>query len=193
MVQPVFRVLVLAFVLLLGACAGRNFERPTSDTLVLGTTTEDQIRERFGKPYSEGTRTVNGAHLNVLSYAYAAAGGEAAFEGVTPARGMNFYFQDGKLVGHEFMSSFKSDSTYFDINAAQKIARGETRAAVESRLGRAGGHSIYPMITAKDAKGDVYMYVQVKGFTVDQRSAVVVYDKTGRVQDVVISTAGPGK
>ena len=193
MATPVFRILILTFVLLLGACAGRDFERPSGDTLILGTTSEEQIRERFGKPYSEGMRTVNGAHLKTLSYAYAAAGGEAAFEGVTPARGMNFYFQDGKLVGHEFMSSFKSDSTHFDIGAAQKVSRGETRAAVENRLGRAGGHSIYPMINVKDAKGDVYMYVQVKGFTIDQRSAVVVYDKAGRVQDVIISTAGPGK
>ncbi len=115
----------------LGGCAGRDFTRPPADTLALGKTTEPEIRQRFGDPSRQGIVMRNGETMKSLSYGYASGAGSLA-GGLTPSRGMGFYFWNGALVGHEFTSSFD--------DRHHRLRRGEGRADPQGRDDRIGGH-----------------------------------------------------
>src|SRR5712691_706366 len=110
---PMRRHLFTALMLLLAVagCVGRNFVRPQADSFSLGKTTEAEIRQRFGKPYQEGTVVKNGETMKSLSYAYASVTATSVLcaRGITPVRAQVFYVWNGALVGHEFTSSYDAD------------------------------------------------------------------------------------
>jgi hypothetical protein len=184
----------LALLLALGGCAGRDFTRPPADTLMLGKTTEREIRQRFGDPYRQGTVLRNGQTLKSVSYGYASGAGSLA-GGITPARGMGFYFWNDTLVGYEFTSSFDADKTDFDPAKAPQIRKGETTESdVTALLGPAPGAYVYPMIADQSARALVYMYAQTRGSALSlkfyQQLLVVTIGPTGVVSDVQLTTTG---
>ena len=185
---------VALLAVVLGGCAGRDFTRPASDSLVLGTTREREIRQRFGDPYREGTILRNGETMKTLTYAYAAGVGSVA-GGLTPARGVDFAFWNDVLVGHDFTSSFDEDKTDFDVTKVPQIRTGETtEAAVTALLGPAPGGYIYPMIADRTARALVYVYTQTRGTAFGlkhyQQKLVVTIASNGVVSDVQLTTAG---
>jgi hypothetical protein len=91
--------------LLLAACAGTDFVRPTPDQLRLGATTKEDVLKQFGDPRSKGSAIVSGESVDSVSYAYAAVGAEAYSPGVTGARSVEFVFWKDRLVGHQFNSA----------------------------------------------------------------------------------------
>jgi len=185
----------LALVLVaFGGCAGRDFTRPPADTLTLGKTTEQEIRQRFGDPYRQGTVVRNGETMKSLSYGYA-SGAASLAGGVTPSRGMGFYFWNDTLVGHEFTSSFDADTTDFDATKVQQIRKGETtESGVTALLGSPHGAYIYPMIPDKAARGLVYLYAQTRGSAFSlkfyQQLLVVTIGPTGVVSEVQRASSG---
>lgn len=156
---------VLGTLFLIGGCAvGRDFVRPDEGALVIGRTTYKDVFLKYGTPFREGTKTVNDQVVKMVSYAYSSAGGTPLAEGVTPARGMGFYFANDVLVGHEFASSFKDDNTDFDESKVKLIRKGETTGKeVITLLGPPHGVHTHPLIKEKDAKGLVYLYSQTRG------------------------------
>jgi hypothetical protein len=191
----IVRLLSVALLLAaLGGCAGRDFTRPPADTLALGKTTEREIRQRFGDPYRQGTALRNGETMKSLTYAYAAGAGSLA-GGLTPSRGIGFYFWSDVLVGHEFTSSFDEDKTDFDVTKVPQIRKGETtEATVTALLGPAPGGYIYPMIADKAAHALVYVYTQTRGTAFGlknyQQMLVVTIAPSGSVSDVQLTTSG---
>jgi hypothetical protein len=178
----------------LGGCAGRDFARPPADSLSLGKTTEREIRQRFGDPYRQGTVLRNGETMTTLTYAYAAGAGSLA-GGLTPSRGIGFYFWNDVMVGHEFTSSFEEDKTDFDVTKVPQIRKGETtETAVTTLLGPAPGGYIYPMIADKTARALVYLYTQTRGSAFGlkhyQQMLVITIAPTGVVSDVQLTTSG---
>jgi len=97
--------------------------RPQADSLQLGTTTYDQVLQRYGDPRRTGTQVRNGETLKTVSYAYAVG---TPFVDDVPARASGFYFLNGVLVGYEYLSSFREDKTDFDETKVQQIKKGET-------------------------------------------------------------------
>lgn len=193
--SPTVKCLIVSLLLFLGGCAGTEFVRMSDDQLVLGRTTPEQITARLGAPYREGTLTKNDRQVRTMTYAYASTGGEAAADGVTPARGQGFYFFENKLVGWEFTSSWKADSTDFDGAKVQSIKRGEsTRADVERLLGRAGGKLVYPMIPGRDEEAVNYVYSQTKGTAFNLqfylKQLFVTFDRKGVVTNVEFVESG---
>jgi|SRR5215470_6191153 len=177
--------------LLVAGCAGTDFVKPQPDSLKLGATTEAQIRAQFGSPFSEGSKLRNGEMVKTLAYAYANVGGEPLVSGVTPARGINFYFFGGTLVGYEFMSSFKADNTYYDHSKVTNLRKGTTsRAEVVSLLGEPHGAYMFPMIKEKPGQGSVYAYTETKGFTPYAKILVVSFDGRGLLNDVEFTEQG---
>ena len=188
-------VLAVALLLVaLGGCAGRDFTRPPTDTLSLGKTSEREIRQRFGDPYRQGTVLRNGETMKSLTYAYA-SGAASLAGGLTPARGMGFYFWNETMVGYEFTSSFDEDKTDFDVNKAEQIRKGETtETAVTALLGPAPGAHVYPMIADKTARALVYLYGQTRGSALSlkhyQQLLVVTIAPNSVVSDVQLTTSG---
>jgi len=188
------RLTLLAIaVLALTGCAGRNFVRPQADSLVVGQTTDQELRQRFGDPYREGTKLVNGETVKTLAYAYATGGGSLV-GGLVPARGQTFYVWNGVLVGHDFTSSFDEDKTDFDTSKAQSIRKGETtEAGVVSLFGKPHGVYRFPLVKGTGERGVVYLYSQVRGSAFnlkfyEQRLVVTLAD--GVVRDVELTASG---
>ena len=185
----------LALVLIaLGGCAGHDFTRPPADALTLGKTTEAEIRQRFGDPYRQGTVVRNGETMKSLSYGYA-SGAASLAGGITPSRGMGFYFWNDTLVGHEFTSSFDTDTTDFDAAKVAQIRKGETtESEVTALLGPPPGAYIYPMIPDKAARGLVYLYAQTRGSAFSlkfyQQLLVVTIGSSGVVSEVQLMSSG---
>jgi len=150
------RLRVLAAILA-GACLlGADFKRPDPASFTLGTTTEQEIRERFGEPSGETTVKVEGKAVARLQYTYVEVRST-----VIPVRTIVFAFHEGRLVGFDYSSSFVADETVFDEAAASRIKRLEsTRAEVLALVGKPTGQYIYPSTVVKTPgrHADVYSY-----------------------------------
>lgn len=192
---PILKVAVIVFAILLGGCAGTNFVRVTDDTLVPGQTSYEQIKTRLGVPYREGITIKNEKQMTTASYAYASAGGSPVTEGVTPARSQGFYFWEKTLVGYEFTSSWKEDSTDFDSSKVTQIQKGvSTRNDVVRLLGAPGGKYIYPMIPSNEEEAISYLFSQVAGsvfnLKVYRKQLIVTYNRQGIVTNVEYTESG---
>src|SRR5262245_37549137 len=190
--------LTLAAALVVAGCAGSDFTKQADNALVLGQTSRQEILQRLGSPYREGTVTKNGKHLKTLTYAFGITTGTPAHDGVVPARGQGFYFLDDKLAGYDFASSWKEDQTDFDGAKVSEIKKSvSTRDEVLRLIGRPGGKYAYPLIADRNRQADVYLYAETRGgpFNVKfyQKHLVVTYDERGVVSDVEYQEVGEKK
>src|SRR5215510_1208061 len=166
--------LALAVALVAAGCAGTNIAKQTDDGFVLGQTTRQDILQRLGTPYREGTATKNGKPVR---------------DGVIPTRGQGFYFVDDKLAGYDFNSSWKEDQTDFNGAKVWEIKKGvSTRDDVVRLIGRPGGRYAYPLIADQTRQADVYLYAESRGGPINvkfyQKHLVVTYDERGVVSNV---------
>ncbi|MBB5407660.1 hypothetical protein HDG34_001592 [Paraburkholderia sp. HC6.4b] len=188
-------VVTLFAVAFLSGCAGTDFVRPEAGRLDVGKSTAADVEAMMGKPYQNGEVTKNGQIIKVKKYAYANTAGEAVKSGVTPARAMNFSLFNNTLVGDEFVSSFKSDSTDFDESKVGSIAKGQTtRDDVIAMLGKPSGRAIYPLIKNKDDDALIYSYTQVSGsafsLKFNNKQLVIAFNDKGVVSDVEFTSNG---
>lgn len=156
-------LLAIAAIVLVSGCAGTNFRRPEPQEVVVGQTPADRVVLLMGAPRMTGEVLTNGQKVKIMTYAYAAAGGEPHREGVTPARAMTYGVFDDVVVSQTFLSSFKQDATEFDDSKVSAIVKGKTtRSEVLAMLGRPHGEVVYPMLKEKGRKGVLYNYTQVR-------------------------------
>jgi SmpA/OmlA family protein len=186
--------LTLALSIVVAGCAGANVSKEPENGLVLGQTSRQQILQRLGSPYREGTVTKNGKQLKTLTYSFG-SGVAPIRTGVNAARGQGFYFLDDKLAGYDFASSWKEDQTDFDGAKVPGIKKGiSTREDVVRLLGRPGGKYAYPMIPNQTGQADVYLYYETRGGPINvkfyQKLLVVTYDDRGVVSDVDYQETG---
>lgn len=186
---------VVGAVLLAGCAATTGFVKLPDEQLVLGKTSESEIRQLKGKPYQESTGTKNEKPVKTLSYAYASTGGEANALDVTAAKSQNFHIYQSKLAGHEFVSSWKEDSTDFDETKIKKIQKDvTTRNEVIKIMGPPGGKYRYPLIPGREDEALVYAYNHVKGTAANlkryNKLLVVSFNKQGIVSNVEYTSLG---
>ena len=133
---------------------GADFGRGDLASLVLGQTTEQQARERFGDPARQSTNKVADKVVTSLHYSHAEPRST-----LVPSRAMVLSFHDGTLVGFDFTSSFTVDDTNFAEGAAREIKRGvTTRAEVHRLVGQPAGEFVFPSPAVRVAgqRADVY-------------------------------------
>ena len=164
-----FGALVVAGLCLLGA----DFARPDPASFALGSTTEAEIRQRFGNPYGQTTSRVGDRVVTTLQYTYA-----EPRTGVIPARAMTYSFYDGRLVGFDYSSSFGADETAFDEKVVKRIKRGETtRTEVLAIAGPPTGQFIYPTPQATVPGRRAYVY----GYSRSERLAPATLETANKV------------
>jgi hypothetical protein len=189
-------VYVLALLLALTGCAGRDFVRPSSNTFTLGQTSYSQVLQQMGEPRNAGEVLKNGKNIKSISYAYASKGGDPLEDGVIPARALIYYFDNDILVGQSFLSSFKSDSSNFDNTRIESIKKGQTtRAEAIQILGKPTASFIPPMVkaTAGEAIGYSYQTTRGSAFTglkFFRKMLLVSFDDKGLVSDIEYSSSG---
>jgi len=196
MFKSIKSALFISIVVILAACAGTDFVRPSEEAFKLGKTSYSQVVQQLGAPRREGTLLKNDKLLKSTSYSYAAAGGEPLEAGVIPARAMTYYFLNDTLVGQEFVSSFKSDGSDFDDTKIAAIAKGRTtRAEVIQLLGRSSGSYISPMVKATSGEAVGYTYITTKGgaftgFRFFRKSLLISFNESDQVSDIEFSSSG---
>ncbi len=173
---------IIAAVFSLAACsAGVDFVKPSDGKIIIGKSTKAQVISVMGEPNGKGSKIANGEDVESITYAYASVTGDAIFEGVTPARAMSFLFNNDLLVGEEFTSSFKSDSTYFNKDLVKSIKEGMSKKEVLAVMGAPGGEFRYPMISDKSGSAMVYSFTQTRGFKSQITTCVIELDQSGVV------------
>ena len=176
---------VLLAIFIGGCLSGTHLVRPEADSLKNGQTKYSPIIERFGIPWGRRTIVKNEKTIEQIFYFYAPAGFAAG-------RTLGFYFFNDVLVGHEYASSSREDSTKFDDSKISQIIKGKsTRAEVTALVGRPGGFYIYPMIKPQSGEAAVYKYLETLPSLLQPsaswKSLVVTFDASGLVTDVEYS------
>jgi len=187
---------VFLALLLTGCAGGRDFVRPGSDSLRLGTTTYQEVLQEFGEPLRIGISIHNGATIKTASYSNAVA---TPFVGAVPEWETSFHFLDNVLVGYEYSSSFAEDSTDFDETKIGQIKMGGTsRERVLELFGKPGGGCIYPMILRKDDTALVYLFSGVTrrlfvpgSVRMTRKMLIVSIGPDGIVTDVFFTESNP--
>ena len=197
-VNKIPNIVVVVFAMFMVGCAGTagtSFQKLEINQLVYGSDTQESIKQKLGEPYKEGAVTKNDTQFKTMSYAYSSTGGDAAYKDVIAGRSQGFYFNNNKLVGHEFTSTWALDSTDFDESKIGNIKKGTTTVQqVVELLGKPGGEYVYPLVTNETEKAKVYLYQQTKGSVFNlkfyQEMLVVSYDENGIVTDVKYIESG---
>ena len=166
--SPVVGALALAVFMSGCTTFGNNWERVPADDLVLGQTTQASITERMGSPRRVSDEIRNGHEIETVYYIGVETHSDRGpIPGAGAARSQVFNFADGVLVGYQFSSNFKSESTDFDESAVSSFTEGKTTGAeIIATLGQPGGRSIFPMV---EEKGDTalrygYSYIDTRKF-----------------------------
>jgi hypothetical protein len=179
-----------ALALALAGCVGTDFVRPDPNVFTLGRTSYAQVVQKMGEPHNKGSGLKNGKPVKTITYAFASVTGEPSEDGVHPARALGYYFYNDTLVGEEFISSYKSDSSNFDDTKVAEIKKGQsTRADVIALMGKPTASFIAPMVkeTSGEAYGYTYQTLRGNAFTGFKRQLKMLrvsFDAKGLVSDV---------
>lgn len=175
-------IALLLISLFIAACSiGTNFVEPQKNKLVMGKTTKAQVIAIMGKPKGSKNKVMNNEKVDIIFYAFADLGSEAIHKNTTAAREETFMFHNDILVGKEYTSSFKKDSTYFDVDKAKTIKKGMKEADVIALLGKPSGEFHYPVISVKKDRAILYYFSEVKGFKAHTDLMEIVLNEEGTV------------
>jgi len=186
----------LVSLVLIAGCAGRDFVLPDSSELRIGQSTYAQVIGKMGEPRAAGEILKNGEKVKAITYGYATTGGEPLESGVIPSRALAYFFHQDRLVGQEFLSSFKSDNTNFDDSKVSGLEKGKTtRAEVVQALGRPTAAYVKPLVKETTGEAIGYAYATTSGGALSglkffQKRLVITFDAADRVLDVDYSTSG---
>ena len=187
---------LIALFFALAGCAGKDFVRPSSETFQLGQTTYSQVVQQMGQPQRTGVVEKNGKEIQTIGFVYASVGGEPSEPGVTPARVQAYFFHENILVGQEFISSFKSDSSNFDDTKVSVIKKGKTtRSEVIQIFGHPTATYIEPVVKASYGEAIGYAYTTVRGgpftgFKTFTKILRISFDENSVVSDFELMTSG---
>ncbi|GAA6142395.1 hypothetical protein NBRC116584_22130 [Hydrogenophaga sp. 5NK40-0174] len=183
----------------LAGCAGKNFVRAGSEDLRLGRSTYSEVLALMGEPQRSGQVIKNAKPLRSIVYVYAASGGEPYEDGVIPARAQTFWFHRDVLVGQEFISSFKADATYFNLEKVGEVVQGQsTRSDVVARFGQPTGRFVAPVVEDGHGTAFGYRYQTTRGgvfsgvfnsFRFHNRSVVFRFNRDGVVDLIDLETS----
>ena len=190
--------LIYAFMvaLLLTACGGKNFIRPDSQSLIVGTTSYADVVMQLGEPIRKGTLTKNDLIVQNISYSYAEA---VPFSTILSSRAMVFYFHDGLLVGYDYASSFSGEkqAAAIDDEKVAQIKKGDKKEKAIALLGTPSGEFIFPMTAPKGTSFVMYSFIStsrvpfIGGVKVTKKVVTITVGPNGLITDISTSESKP--
>ena len=190
-----YTALLVVVISLLSSCAitvdsnhvGRDFIRLDTSRLQFGVTTKNDITALMGKPSYTLELKSMGRHS--LVYRYFSRMAEAVAPDQVASRLQTFHFDlNEKLTGVDYVSSFRDDSTYFDIEKASRIKQGDPRQRVIKLLGPPSG--VNPIPPPESELGEVISYSYPVTKYLDKTyhlltyNVLIQFDKQGNVATV---------
>ena len=190
--------LIYAFMgaLLLTACGGKNFIRPDSQSLIVGTTSYADVVMQLGEPIRKGTLTKNDLIVQNISYSYAET---VPFSTILSSRAMVFYFHDGLLVGYDYASSFSGEkqAAAIDDEKVAQIKKGDKKEKAIALLGTPSGEFIFPMTAPKGTSSVMYSFIStsrvpfIGGVKVTKKVVTITVGPNGLITDISTSESKP--
>lgn len=194
---PLAAVLLTSW--LASGCAttsGVSYNALSLPRLELGKTPKSQVVAMIGAPMEEETVTyrkdMNDKELpqpkvgKMMRYRFSAPSAAGAVAGSPPTRWVNVILIDDAVVAYFASSSFKEDSSDFDVSQASKLEKGKsTKDSVLASLGTPSGKGIYPFAVSPQGTGYFYS-VDLRNIPAgsNTRKRVQVYfDDKGLVED----------
>lgn len=195
----IFVVLIISA--LAGCSTGRQFVRSDTVNLRVGESSYSQVIAKMGEPYKSSEGVKNSVKIKSLVYAFSENKPlNVVSLGYEPQRFINFLFDGDTLVGQQFVSSFKEDSTNFDENKIAGFIKAKTtRSDIISILGNPSGNYIKPMIndTSREAIGYKYItYIPPAAFQPSKtytKTLTISFDDNDRVLNIDYSSSGDPK
>jgi outer membrane protein assembly factor BamE (lipoprotein component of BamABCDE complex) len=193
---------LLSAVLVLPGCStthGRDFiDVPVATAIVPGVSTQADVIKLLGEPQTQSADTYRkdssgkdlGSPLIVHSMLYFFSTNDISQPGTEPGvfgrRSMNFSIVNGVVAGMRRSSSFKTDSTEFDVSKLNQIKKGSTTfSEVIALIGKPSGTAVYPL--AAEPGGQILLYLynrfNVTTNTSDLKSLSVQVGSDQRVVD----------
>ncbi|HEX3043709.1 MAG TPA: hypothetical protein VHY08_03065 [Bacillota bacterium] len=172
-------------------CAAKDWSFPSPGTFIPGETKYEQVIAVYGKPNDIESKTNDQGVFKDIAYTKS----KGSLGGITPVRRLGFHFKDEVLIGYEFTSSYKDDSTDFDETKVNQIKKGETtwQKAVEI-MGSNYGLYIYPLTSKPAERSLVYLYSQTKGsafnLKVYTKTLVITYGANNIVSNISLDITG---
>lgn len=197
MLQSIKFALFISILIIIYGCSSRkDFIRPSQDTFKLGTTSYPMVVQKLGEPKYEGSMLKNEKTIKAIAYSYSSVINDDLGLNAIPARTMSYLFFDDILVGEEFISSFKSDSSYFEDGKINELFKDKTtRSEVIKLFGRPSCYYIYPM--NKDIHGESIGYIygvstkepfnEIKHFN---KTLIISFSDKDIVSDVSFTSIG---
>ncbi len=131
--------------------AGRNPNadfKYASKEFDVGKDSRATVLLALGNPTATGTLKLNDGYIVKLNYyAHSDTAAEPSEPGVSPTKVWSFYFdKEDKLIGQQYSSSYKTDSTDFDESKQSQIVKGKsTKADVAQLMGEPTAYLIPPI------------------------------------------------
>jgi hypothetical protein len=190
--KSLFLVSALAFTLV-GCSSGlKDFTRLDNNQINLGQTTRAEVVSKIREPKSTGKRLINGEMVDVMEFGYMGNNADSDTEGpgYLPVKTQFFFIgKDDKVIGTEYYSSFKSDSTRFNIDNIAKISKGVTsKKEVIELLGSPSIQMIPPLVKAPAVSAIGYhhrtMSLLARSLHTTANKLIVSFDANNIVSDV---------
>jgi hypothetical protein len=190
-----FVIAILASILL-SACGGKEFLRPQSGALAVGTTTYSQVVAANGEPVRVTAAAFNSVPVRIANYSYAKA---VPFTTQLSTKSMVLVFDNDVLVSYDYASSFEADkgSTAIDDEKVKQISKGDKKSKVLSLLGRPGGEAVHPVASPKGSSLLRYTYLEtyripfVPTPRVTKKSLLLKFDAADEVFDITSVESKP--
>jgi hypothetical protein len=98
---------------LVAACGGKEFLRPQSETIILGSTTYSEVIGIHGEPHKLVTVTLSDLPVRIATYSYAKA---TPFTTRLSNKEMVLIFDKGVLTSYDYVSSFEEDKSLIALD-----------------------------------------------------------------------------
>ena len=183
------------------ATTGREFVRPTTQSVELGKSTTGEIRSTYGEPYEQNTATISKLETSggqtvfdaapmsgtVTIYTYYLQQNQAPIQGGNSwAKWVDFVFLNDQLCVYNYVSNFDAGSTQFDEGRLSSLKKGVSKKSdVVSLLGEPGGRAIYPFVLHEGMEKYLYKYFQIdrEHNMAKSKGLELVFDANGTLLD----------
>lgn len=186
----------------LTACASLGKEYPADKVanIKVGVTSAAEIERWFGPSWNHSTHTTkkdsaghdlpSPAVFQVTNYFFGKPlSGDGVLPSVQPRRWLNTIAIDGVVIAYYSASSFKADSSDFDVSLTSMLKKGKTtEAEVIAALGNPSGRGIYPYAASPKGHALFYLvdlYNHPPGSTTKKRASIYI-DEAGLVEDFYV-------
>jgi hypothetical protein len=197
-------ILSMIVALHLVACtSGREFGKPSPETVTLGKTTRADVLAAYGPPRTQSIAVISNpreraetsgpatpsdgsaAQIVTLVYTYVDRTQAMLIGGFPEVKRVSFDFWNEKLIAYTFTSNRPSETNFDERKVAALQTGKTTKEDVVQMFGTPVGRAIFPAVRNVTDEKYLYFYFQVARFDGARKAKglEIMFDGAGKVRD----------